>query len=155
MQQRHVIMPFRRCSFMPKRLITSEIAKKIVRSNYCWPSLVLLVHSQVLCFRPQDFDREKTCWLHHKTHRWTGRPGRPKQDESNRQLPIAAQHGSVMLNAIHHEDRTLITPFLEMLEPTLMLASKYQPEFVQAGAAHIAWRLFDVVWCSRSTWFST
>jgi hypothetical protein len=43
-----------------------------------------------------------------------------------------------MLKAIHHEDRTLITPFLQMLEPTLMLASKYQPEFVQAGAAHIA-----------------
>lgn len=30
-----------------------------------------------------------------------------------------------------YKDRTLITPFLQMLEPTLMLASKYQPEFVQ------------------------
>ena len=29
-----------------------------------------------------------------------------------------------------------------------MLASKYQPEFVQAGAAHVARRLIDFVWCT-------
>lgn len=50
-----------------------------------------------------------------------------------------------------YKDRTLISPFLQMLEPTLKLASKFQPEFVQV----ITWNDYSEGTMIEPSWVRT